>query len=210
MGDDARQRDHHELDRLLGEMALHPDHYEDYCEEIDRLFGEDGAVMVLDMSGFTRKTQSCGIVEGLLMTYRMRVLAAPLIAGERGRILKSEADNLYCLFPTVAEAITASLAIACGMEQANAALPGAERLYVSIGIGYGRILNIGGAEYYGDEVNLTSKLAEDIAARGDILLTPGARAIAAETELETRREACETSGVSIAYHRALSVRADAG
>jgi class 3 adenylate cyclase len=205
MGDhgDARQRDHRELDRLLGEMALRPDLHEDYCDEIDRLFGEDGAVMVLDMSGFTRKTQSCGIVEGLLMTYRMRALAAPLIAGEQGRIVKSEADNLYCLFPTVAEAITASLAIARGMERANATFPGDEQLYASIGVGYGRILNIGGADYYGDEVNRTSKLAEDIAGRGDILLTPRARAMADEAGLETQPAVCDVSGLSITHHRAL-------
>ena len=171
----GQANDHRELDRLLGEMALHPGDRRVYCDEIDRIFGEDGAVMVLDMSGFSRTTQRCGIVEGLLMTYRMRKLAAPLIAACAGRIVKSEADNLYCMFADVCGAIEAARAIRAGMEARNATLGEDERLYASIGIGYGRILNIDASDIFGDEVNLASKLGEDVAGQGEILLTPAAR-----------------------------------
>jgi class 3 adenylate cyclase len=196
-------QDHHELDRLLGEMALHPEARGDYCDEIDRLFGEDAAVMVLDMSGFSRTTQRCGIVEGLLMTWRMRSLAAPLIAERQGRIVKSEADNLYCLFRDVCAAIDASLAIRARMEAENCALGTDQRLYASIGIGYGRVLNIGGADFYGDEVNLTSKLAEDIAGRGEILLTSSALAAAYGDTPQTEQAACTVSGMELVYFRTL-------
>lgn len=195
--------DHHELDRLLGEMAGHPDRRGDYCAEIDRRFGEEGAVMVLDMSGFSRTTQRCGIVEGLLMTHRMRDLAAPLIAARNGRIVKSEADNLYCLFADVCGAIDAARAIRAGMEARNAALDEDERLYASIGIGHGRVLNIGGADFYGDEVNLASKLAEDIAGRGEILLTQSALAAAYGSAPETEQAACSVSDMEVVYYRTL-------
>lgn len=195
--------DHRELDRLLGEMALHPDSRGDYCDEIDRLFGQEAAVMVLDMSGFSRTTQRCGIVEGLLMTHRMRKLAEPLIDAHRGRIVKSEADNLYCLFPDVCGAIETARGIRAGLETGNGALGEDERLYASIGIGFGRILNIGGADFYGDEVNLTSKLAEDIAGRGEILLTPGALAAAYGGAPETEQAACTVSGMELVYYRTL-------
>jgi class 3 adenylate cyclase len=133
----------------------------------------------------------------------MRELAAPLIAAREGRIVKSEADNLYCLFPDVCGAIAAARAIRADMEARNAALEKDERLYASIGIGFGRILNVGGADFYGDEVNLTSKLAEDIAGRGEILLTPGALAAAYGGAPETEQAACTVSGMDLVYYRTL-------
>jgi adenylate cyclase len=45
---------------------------------------------------------------------------------------------------------------------------------VSIGIGYGDILDLDGRELFGGEVNLASKLAEDIGEPGEILLTRAA------------------------------------
>jgi class 3 adenylate cyclase len=137
------------------------------------------------------------------MTYRMRSLSAPLVSAHRGRIVKAEADNLYCLFPDVAEAIAASAAIGRRMEAANEALADDRKLYASIGIGYGRILNIGDRDFYGDEVNFASKLGEDIAKRGEILLTQGAFARLVGTAVETRQVSRVVSEMAMTYYHAL-------
>jgi hypothetical protein len=47
---------------------------------------------------------------------------------------------------------------------------------VAIGIGYGSLLAIGEHDLYGDEMNLACKLGEDLAQRGEVLLTPAAYA----------------------------------
>lgn len=81
-------------------------------------------------------------------------------------------------------------------------LPEEQRLYASIGIGYGAILNIAGEDMYGDEVNLASKLGEDVAQRGEILLTAAARARIdpARGGTATRAESVSISGLALDYH----------
>lgn len=57
---------------------------------------------------------------------------------------------------------------------ANQLLPAADEVYASFVIGYGSLLVIGGDDVYGDEMNLACKLGEDLAERGEVLLTQAA------------------------------------
>jgi adenylate cyclase len=163
------------LDSLLDEIVDHPERRAAIERRIDNDFVREHAVLVLDMSGFSRTTQMRGIVQFLLVIRRLRVLADPIVWKHRGTIVKAEADNLFCLFPSVEEAVGASREIIAGLHAANAALPKDDELYVSIGIGYGRIHCVGEEDVLGDEVNLASKLGEDVAGYGEILLTEAAR-----------------------------------
>jgi adenylate cyclase len=189
------------LDRLLGEMIERPEDGLVLAAEIERDFAETRAVMVLDMSGFSRTTQRRGIVAFLLMIHQMKLLARPAIEETGGLIVKSEADNLYCLFETVPAAVAASRRIVSHLETVNLLLPEERRLYASIGIGWGPVLNVDEEDMFGDEVNLASKLGEDIAQRGEILLTEAARAEAVAAGLETHEQEISVSGLSFSYHR---------
>lgn len=188
------------LERLLGEMIERPEQRAELAAEIDRDFGEDRAVMVLDMSGFSRTTQSLGIVFFLPMIHQMRLIALPAVTANGGRIVKAVADNLYSLFESAPAAVAAAQEIIRGLEAANLRLPEERRLYASIGIGYGRMLIIDGNDLFGNEVNLASKLGEDVADQGEILLTEAARAQVAETGIPTRDEIASISGIRFAYH----------
>ena len=55
----------------------------------------------------------------------------------------------------------------------NRGRPPSERVAFSFGIGFGEVLDLG-HDLLGLEVNLASKLGEDRARPGEILLTPGA------------------------------------
>jgi class 3 adenylate cyclase len=190
-----------ELDSLLDEMLEAPDRREDLERQVDESFFEQRAVMVIDMSGFTRTTQAHGIVAYLLVIRRLRALATTIVAERGGDIVKTEADNLFALFGSVAEAIDAAREIAEGVAAANVALPKDERLYLSIGVGYGRVLLIGDEDVMGNEVNLACKLGEDVAEYGEILLTE-----AADEELgdvETEQRVIDVSGLEL-RHFALS------
>lgn len=67
--------------------------------------------------------------------------------------------------------------LATGWGRQNHPLPPNQRLRFSYGIGYGEVLNLE-HDLFGLEVNLASKLGEDLAEPGDVLLTPAAAAAA--------------------------------
>jgi adenylate cyclase len=73
-------------------------------------------------------------------------------------------------------------------------------IYSTKPIGYGRILNIGDEDIFGDEVNLASKLGEDIASKGEILLSSAARAELGEAGIGTSEGSISISGISLRYY----------
>ncbi|MAF63986.1 MULTISPECIES: adenylate/guanylate cyclase domain-containing protein [Pseudomonadota] len=188
------------LDRLLDEMIEQPENLPSIAERIHQVFGETRAVMVLDMSGFSRTTQRHGVAAFLLMVHQMKRLALPEIEDHGGLLIKAEADNLYCLFDDTDDAVRAARGIMRQLNAANMVLPEERKLYASIGIGYGQVLNIDDEDVFGDEMNLTCKLGEDVAQRSEILLTEGARATLTLKHVETRPEQVSISGLVLTYH----------
>jgi class 3 adenylate cyclase len=172
-----------ELDQLLDEILDRPQRRKRLEGQIDEEFVGERAVLVLDMTGFSRLTQAFGIVEFLLKIRRLRRIADRMVADRGGDVIKAEADNLFCLFPSAAEALAAARGILSELP---------EGVYASIGIGYGPMLLIGDDDMMGNEVNLASKLGEDVADNGEILLTDAARAALSGDEH------CEERMVSIA------------
>ena len=191
----ARER----LYGLLTQIIEEPARREELCREIERDFTARHAVLVLDMSGFSRTTQLHGVVAFLVMIHQMRLLSAPVIAEHGGTLLKAEADNLYCLFDSVADAVGAAREIIRRLNAANHDLPEGLQLYASMGIGCGEILVLAGEDMFGDEVNLTSKLGEDVAQAGQVLLTEAARA-ELDPAVTTVPARVSISGLALVYH----------
>ena len=189
---------HARLEALLTRIIQEPERRDEIAEEIERDFTQRRAVLVLDMSGFSRTTQLHGIVVFLLMIHQMRLLAVPTILAAGGKLVKAEADNLYCLFETVDAAVRASREIMNRLETVNVLLPADRRLYASIGVGFGDILVLDDADLFGDEVNLSSKLGEDVAQDHQILLTEAARAELDEG-VATTAERVSISGLILNY-----------
>jgi class 3 adenylate cyclase len=188
------------LDALLSRIIEEPEARAEIANEIEATFTERRAVLVLDMSGFSRTTQVHGVVAFLMMIHQMRLLAAPTIAACGGTLLKAEADNLYCLFVTVDDAVRAAREIIRQLTTVNVLLPAGRRLYASIGIGFGDVLVLEGEDLFGDEVNLASKLGEDVAQGGQVLLTEAARA-ELDAMVETAMERASISGLGLVYHQ---------
>ena len=86
------------------------------------------------------------------------------------------------------------------LNSVNMILPADRQLYVAIGIGYGNILNIGNEDIFGDEMNLACKLGEDIAEKGEILLTTAARAELNGSNIATREGSISISGIALNYY----------
>ncbi|MEO5596425.1 MAG: adenylate/guanylate cyclase domain-containing protein [Lysobacteraceae bacterium] len=188
-----------ELNRLLQEMIEQPERRIELVQQIEYTFGQDRAILVLDMTGFSRTTRRFGIVSFLLMIHQMQRIACPCITAQGGVLVKTEADNLFCLFETVPAALAAAREIGRRLDAVNFVMPEERRLHASIGIGYGRVLTIEDHDLFGDEVNLTCKLSEDIAGQGAILLTDQARKRLPEATDGLMEQTVSVSGLSLTY-----------
>lgn len=191
------------LMKLLDELGEHPERIADVTQRIEAIFEQERTIMVLDMSGFTRATQQGNIISFLLSINQMQRLVTPVVEENAGLVLRAEHDNLTCLFDRVEDAIEASREVSRRLESANVILPSDKELYASIGIGHGKILNIGNEAIYGNEVNLASKLGEDIGGLGDVLLTANAYdKVKADVKCEQRK--VSVSGLDFTYYAVLS------
>ena len=189
------------LARMLDERNEHPESLSEIDARIWRQFGHTRAVLVLDMCGFSRLTMRYGITHFLAMIHRMHGLVAPIIAAKRGRVVKTEADNVFAVFSDVAPALEAARAIQRRLAAANVFLPDDWDLHASVGIGYGELLMIGDDDLFGGEMNLASKLGEDVAASGETFLTAAAygRLAPPDAEVFEAREIPISSMVVRAY-----------
>ncbi|MCL6522184.1 MAG: FtsW/RodA/SpoVE family cell cycle protein [Firmicutes bacterium] len=124
----------------------------------------------------------------------------PLIERWDGRLVRAEADNLYAVFPDVTAAVRCAEAMVQTTNEANALLPPADDLFISVGIGYGDLLVVGD-DLFGDEMNLASKLGEDLAQRDEILLTPAARAAVTASSWRFDELAFRVSGLELRAYR---------
>ena len=188
------------LNQLLDELIEKPLDFERIKGRIEEMFVQERTIMILDLSGFTRTTQVEGIIPFLLMIYEMQKLAMPCVEERDGLLVRAEADNLTCILDSVEQAIEASLDITDRLESANVILPSSRDLYVSIGIGHGRILNVENEAIYGNQVNLASKLGEDLANKGDILITEKAYEEISDKGINTEKHQVSISGVELTYY----------
>jgi hypothetical protein len=67
------------LRRLLDETIEYPERRSEVEKTIETIFSQDKAILVLDMSGFSRTTQRYGIVQFLLMIHQMQLIAEPCV-----------------------------------------------------------------------------------------------------------------------------------
>ncbi len=159
-----------------------------FDREIWRDAGARRAVLVTDLSGFTRITKARGILHFLSVFRRCVALASPEISKVGGTLVKTAADNLLAVFPEPTQALAAARAMIASAAAANAAWEPDSRVRICAGIGYGDILLLED-DLFGDEVNVAYKLGEDIARPDEILLSEPAVA-----RLRERGEAPELRG----------------
>jgi class 3 adenylate cyclase len=165
-------------------------------------FGAEYAVFVLDMSGFSLLTRKYGIVHYLSMVRRMQVTTEPIVKSYGGFMIKYEADNCFAVFPKPLSAVQAAIAMQHAFQAENRLTSEDLDIQISCGIDYGRILIIGREDCFGDPVNRASKMGEDLAAAGEILITKEARQmIPAEAGVRASELSVSISGITIPAYR---------
>ncbi len=193
------------LERLLDQRSEHPERIAQIDARIHSEFEQDCTVMVLDMAGFSRLTIKYGIVHYLAMIRRMQSVVLPIVAKHKGEVFKTGADNVFARLATVGIALDAASAIIDALGAANAVLPADWDVEVGIGIGHGPLLVVGDHDVWGSEMNLASKLGEDVSKAGDILLTEAAYLCRGRKRRTFTKHRVKIGKLTLPYH-ALSRR----
>ena len=161
-------------------------------------YGAEYAVFVLDMSGFSLLTRKYGIVHYLSMVKRMQQTTEPIVKSYGGIMIKYEADNCFAVFPDPLSAVNAAIAMQHAFRAANLVTADDLDIHISCGIDYGKILIVGHEDCFGDPVNRASKMGEDLANSGEILITKEAmRMIPTEAGINSRELNVSISGITI-------------
>lgn len=161
-------------------------------------FGAEYAVFVLDMSGFSLLTRKYGIVHYLSMVRRMQMTTEPIVKSYGGFMIKYEADNCFAVFPDPLAAVNAAIAMQHAFRAENLLTSDDLDIHISCGIDYGKILIVGHEDCFGDPVNRASKMGEDLAVAGEILITKEAmQMIPATAGIKAREMNVSISGITI-------------
>ncbi len=165
--------------------------------------GVERAVLVLDLSGFTRLTRAHGILQFLTVYRRACTIVLPVIASSLGRLVKCEADNVIATFASATAALAAAREIIARTSALDPSLERDDQVVVCLAVGFGKFLELRD-DIYGDEVNITFKLGEDIACGREILLTEGAHAnlTASGAAIACDERSVEVGGVRVRYFAA--------
>jgi adenylate cyclase len=143
-------------------------------QRIWRRFGQLRAIMFSDLAGFSRQVERFGILHFLQVIHAQRKLLFPLVEAHGGTLLKEEGDSLLLVFDRMPAAFEAAVAMQRACRQHNLTLPPEEHVLLCLGLGYGEVLLVGHEDVWGREVNVASKLGEDTARAGEILLSGAA------------------------------------
>ncbi|HZE96438.1 MAG TPA: adenylate/guanylate cyclase domain-containing protein [Planctomycetota bacterium] len=166
----SRPLDSREFFRLLQQRTARS------AGRIDRILREraerEVTVFVCDTSGFTRKTHAYGIAHFLAVMTRGYRSIHPLLQKRRGLVVSQAADNLIALFPDPANAVRASIDIQRKLRRFNVGKHDADQFHLSIGIETGPAMVLID-NVYGATVNVAAKIGEDLAGKGEILVTGG-------------------------------------
>ncbi|MCZ6465191.1 MAG: adenylate/guanylate cyclase domain-containing protein [Proteobacteria bacterium] len=145
-------------------------------EQFDQKYLRVVAVLVLDLTGFTEAAARGGCIASFLRILDGQKVCLPVLREAKAEFVRTFADDMVALFAEPGAALDAALEIHRRTARFEPAPGALERAECCIGVGYGPIYAIGPNHAMGDEMNRTSKLGEDTARGGEILVTEGARA----------------------------------
>ncbi|TGM89991.1 adenylate/guanylate cyclase domain-containing protein [Leptospira licerasiae] len=148
------------------------------------LFGEVWCIMFTDLSGFSRGVEKFGIIHFLQTIHESERVLVPIIEDHDGILLKSEGDSFLVIFRNVSKGLQAAIRMQKELVEYNKDKIPEEKILLCVGLGFGKVLKIGDSDVFGSEVNTASKLGEDTAEAGEILITQAVFENAQDTGLK--------------------------
>ena len=143
-------------------------------EEFDKKYLYRQAILNLDLTAFTTSAIQMGSLQALLRIFDAQKVCIPVVREFGASLIRLFADDIVALFDSPSDALEASLEIHQRVHAFNHSdLSGPNPPEASIGIGYGDVYAVGPNRSMGAEMNRASKLGEDMACGGEILVTEG-------------------------------------
>jgi len=146
--------------------------------ELQRRYATRAAVLVVDFDGMVRRTDAEGIGYALALSRAAERAMRPAIEARGGQVVKRIADTFIAVLPDPVSALAAALESIGAMRAFNASRTGVigdgsrnDAIRPCMGLGYGDLLVIPGADVYGEEANRAFVLGEDVAHGGELLVT---------------------------------------
>jgi len=167
----AMQDSENRLYELIAQRLLPEANKAEIDQRIWDLFGEEWCVMMTDLAGFSRRVAEYGIIHFLQTIYESERLLLPVIEQREGILLKTDGDSFLVIFRKPQKALQCSIVMQQALIPYNETKHEQERIHLCVGLGFGKILRVGNTEVFGAEVNAASKLGEDTAKQGEILVT---------------------------------------
>jgi adenylate cyclase len=173
-------------------------------QDIWKRWGTSRSVMITDLSSFSRLTRKYGIIHFLSLMRLSETLCRPVIRRFGGMLVKVIADDLIVCFRSAERAVHAAVEMQRALDRYNAKAARDFRIGMGIGIEHGSILLVEGVDLFGDPVNIASKLGEDLADPGTVLVGPEAAADYCarhpDRERNFRQKSSKVSGVDFEYY----------
>jgi class 3 adenylate cyclase len=132
------------------------------------------AILVLNMTGFTKTALRYGSLFSFLRIFDIQKVCTPVFLKYGAKKIRTFADDFTATFYDPARALDAALEIHRRVRKFNQSEQADDVcLECTIGLGYGEVFEIGADKAMGNEMNQTSKLGEDMAKGGETLITEG-------------------------------------
>jgi adenylate cyclase len=188
---------------LLRELIEAEKDPRDHESEIYDRFGQTLAILVADSVGMTKTTDHHGIIHFLSCVMQARDKSLPILESHGGFGVRYLADNFIAMFDSPQAAVDAALALQRDFQDHPIKINGQTNFELCIGVGYGKLLYSSTLEgYYGSEMNLTSKLGEDLARGKETLITQAAfDALSEQSKSEFFRIDPRDDGISVPIYR---------
>jgi adenylate cyclase len=167
----AMQNPESRLYDLIAQRLLAEANKAEIDQRIWDLFGEEWCVMMTDLAGFSRRVAEYGIIHFLQTIYESERLLLPVIEQHEGFLLKTDGDSFLVIFRKPQKALQCAIVMQQTLIPYNEAKLEKERVHLCVCLGFGQILRVGNTEVFGAEVNAACKLGEDVANKGEILVT---------------------------------------
>ena len=137
------------------------------------LFGEQWCIMFTDLSGFSKNAERFGIIHFLQTIKEAEKIYTPVVKNYDGFVAKTDGDSLIVIFRSSEKAVKCAVEMQRVSASYNKGLNLEDQIILCCGLGWGKILKVPGyaSDVFGEEVNFSAKLGEDVAEGGEILIT---------------------------------------
>jgi hypothetical protein len=146
---------------------------EELKQGIIRDYSQAGAVLITKLH-----SSPADKMDSIAQIFRARKVLQPLLAATQGKVVKSATTRTFVFYRSAEQAVVSALVCIEALRRYNEQVAAGLRLSMSFGVHNGEVLLFPG-DLYGDAVNVSSKLAEDLAIADEFLISDSVKELVA-------------------------------